>query len=309
MRFSVIVLVIAGIAAALAASVAVSALSAQSWNLSGKGITHNAPDITVLVAKEPLAAMSVLDEKSIETKSIPRDKAPPNAVTDPLQAVGKVLVSSLAQGQAITTNAFAPEGSRLQLASKLPPGMRAVSVNVTDASGLHGDLYPGSTVDVTVTIKRTTSEEVPETIATTILENILVLGVEEETIVNTQGDKRDDPNSRARVAKVTLMVDMQQAKSLQLAQDVGVIWLAMRKPGDKTKNPESTPVTLREIAGLPAPVPGPRPEKSASAATEPASAADEARFEQWQTTIIRGNVTETRAYFMPAKPDSAQAHN
>jgi pilus assembly protein CpaB len=307
MRISVVILVVAGIAAALAAGVAVTALSAQSWNMN-RVMAPKSPDMTVLVARTALPALTVITEQAIETKSLSRDKAPANALVDPLQAVGKMLVMPLQQGEPMTAGSFAADGSRLQLASKVAPGLRAVSVNVSDAGALHGFLFPGSTVDVLVAIKRSQSEDVPDSISTTLLENILVMGVEDESVVNPQGDKKDDANSgaaQARVRKVTLMVDMQQAKALQLAQDVGVISLAMRKPGDATKNTESTPVSLRQIAGLPAPVNSPPPPErvvASATGTAPTIGADvptPRQYEQWPVTIIRGSSLETRTYSMP----------
>ena len=113
----------------------------------------------------------------------------------------------------------------------------------------------------------------------------------------------------ARVRKVTLMVDMQQAKALQLAQDVGVISLALRNPQDKARNPDSTPVSLRLIAGLPAPVNSMAlsPELTlvradARAATKAAaSPPPPVEPREWKTTVLRGSNSETLAFPLPAK--------
>ena len=325
MKLSIVILVLVGIVAALAAAVLVGALRADNFKVSG--VTGKQSDVTIVVARKDLPAQTPIDEKSIEVRTVPRDHAPPGALSDSSQVVGKVLVISLAAGQPITSSSFAQDGSGVQLASQLPPGMRAVSVNVTDASGLYGILYPGSNVDVLVAVKRSRTDELSDTISTTLLENVPVLGVEQFTIVTPDnGRKLDGENAvsmQSRVRKVTLMVNMQQAKALQLAQDVGVISLAMRNPLDKEHIAGAEPVTLRLIAGMPEPlrqestpaltIAAVTPEGNVAGMPAPRNVetpvAEHRPLQQWKTTVIRGTTVETSEFPMPVEPAVTNERN
>jgi pilus assembly protein CpaB len=259
--------------------------------------------------------MTTLDMGALSTQSMPKDKAPARALSNVVQAVGKILSVPVLEGQAISQDALAPEGTGTELAAQLPKGMRAVAVTVSNAGGLSGILYPGCAVDVLVAIKRTTAEEAPQTISTVLVENVPVLAVDQQTIVTPRPDKKKaDADAeqaalaRTRDLKVTLRVDVQQAKALQLGQDVGTLSLALRNPLDTDKNPDIGPVSLRVLTGGPdvggkwdtgsAVVPAllvaaPKPAATAPAVEPPAP-------ELWQTTIIRGDNVETRTFAAPA---------
>jgi len=325
MKWSVVILLVVGVFAALAAAVLVAALRADTLRqAAGLGSPASA-QVTVVVAKRSLAPRTLVTADAVETRTVARSAAPDadeNALADASQAVGKVLAMPVPAGQRLTKAMFAGEGTDVQqgvrLASQLTPGTRAVAVTVSDAGGLHGILYPGCAVDVLVAIKRTAAgDEAPQTISTTLLENVPVLAVDQQTVVTPQSTKKNEGDNgvimRPRDLKVTLRVDVQQAKALQLGQDVGTLSLALRNPEDQARNPETGPVSLRILAGGTAPggtwagAPELVPAALTSGAPEPrekpvAAVAAPVRMEQWETTIIRGETVETHLFPMPSAP-------
>ena len=64
------------------------------------------------------------------------------------QVVGRAVIKPMVAGQPFTRTSFVPEGTGPHLAAILQPGMRAVTVQVSEYAGLEGILYPGSVVDV-----------------------------------------------------------------------------------------------------------------------------------------------------------------
>ena len=314
MKWTVGILLIVGVVAAIAAAVLVVAVRADNLRRMGVDIGPSA-NVTVVVAKKDIPAMSIIDAASIEVKTVARDKAPEHALGDQIQAVGKVLAVPLIPGQALTTNDLAPDGTGMQLAAQLPTGMRAVAVTVSDAGGLHGILYPGCVVDILVAIHRTAGgDEAPQTISTTLLENIPVLAVDQQTIVTPASDKKSEtelPNAGARNGnlKVTVRVDTKQAKVLQLGQDVGTLSLALRSPLDKEKATDTDPVTLRILAGGADPLAKWEPGPTLSVGT-PDKHMDTvaAARPEWQTTVIRGDVMEARTFALPAS-SHLEAHD
>lgn len=251
MRWSIVLLVAVGIVAALSAALLVGALRADAWRSNTARLGLN-PDVTVVVASRAVPPNTILDASSLTTRTLKKDQLPENALTDPLQAVGKLITTPLVEGQAVTTEAIAPEGTGLQLAAHLPPGKRAVGIAVTDHAGLYGILYPGCMVDVIVSVRASRNEETDESISATLLENVQVLAVERHTVVSPQdedaADKLEADMGPSRSRKVTLMVTPRQAKELQLAGDIGTLSLALRNPND-TENDDRELVSLKAIAG------------------------------------------------------------
>jgi len=230
-KWSVVVLVIFGVLAALFASLLVSALR------SGGGPDDSV--VEVVVAERSLPAMFVIGARHIAKEEAAVDELPEGYLTDPVQAVGKVLSVRVVEGQVLTKYCFVTEGSGAQLASALPYGMRAVSIPVAGHSLMGGLLHPGCVVDVVATFKLRSSKETEgQAISTTLLHGVQVLAVEATSIVSKpelgeETTRRQKATGAGGRLTVTLMVDTRQAEALQLAMENGHISLAMRNPLDR----------------------------------------------------------------------------
>ena len=103
-------------------------------------------EVEILVAARPIPAHTMVDGKSVVSKTVPADLAPEGYLSDPIQAAGGVLALPMVEGQVFTAACFLNEGR-----IPIPPGMRAFSLKLaTYAAGL---LYPGCLVDVLVSFK------------------------------------------------------------------------------------------------------------------------------------------------------------
>jgi len=98
------------------------------------------------VAARPLGAGTRLSEADVVVRQIPAAARLPGALSDPKQAVGKVLSFARAEGDQITA-AMLGEGA-YGIAAALSPQTRAVAVKVDQSSGLLGILRPGDRVTV-----------------------------------------------------------------------------------------------------------------------------------------------------------------
>ena len=99
-----------------------------------------------VVAARPLGAGTRLSEADVVVRQIPAAARLPGALSDPKQAVGKVLSFARAEGDQITA-AMLGEGA-YGIAAALSPQTRAVAVKVDQSSGLLGILRPGDRVTV-----------------------------------------------------------------------------------------------------------------------------------------------------------------
>jgi pilus assembly protein CpaB len=266
-----------GLVASVCAAVLMAALKAGSVEGPTEPTT-----VEILVASADLPSMSRLEESMLETREVGLEEKPEGAFTDPVQVLGRVLRAGLVEGQPLLEAGLLKDEGGAQLASSLPSGMRAVSVEINGSSAMRGLLFPGCRVDVIVAYKYTPGRPRDASpVSETLLQNVSVLAVEDKTVFTdeSEGDEKSAatvPTRRTvgRGLMVTLMVDPQQARELQSARDLGELSLSLRNPLDDSltadpsnaENAEGPPVAMDEP---PAEARGP-----------------------WQMVVIRGGKTE-----------------
>jgi pilus assembly protein CpaB len=336
MKWSVVALMVLGVGAALCAGLLVMALAAGHRPGAAGQMGGQEATATVLVAARELPPMTVIDDGCVKAISVPRGKSVTGAFTSPVEIAGKVLAVSLVPGQAFTPNCFAGDGSLVRLAGTLPAGKRAMAIAVTDHGGLDGVLYPGSIVDVLASFKA----ESGEGFSTVLVSGVEVLAVERLTVIgDSDGGKREltaaviteavnaarGAGGNANTRRVTLLVDLKQAKSLQLAMEHGTISLVLRNPHDATKagtealwtssivqesGARARDAWAKVVANLAAAAAAHgRSGAVAATTTQPPTSAPAKPATppppQWQTIIIRGSAVETRQFEMPAAAAAA----
>jgi pilus assembly protein CpaB len=117
--------------------------------------------------------------------------------------------------------------------STIDPGYRAVSVQITDVSGVAGLIEPGAHVDVLFT----RPGSMTEAITSTILQNVKVLAMGH----TVQPGQTVDPKA-PKVPVATLVVTPDQAQTLELAKNQGRISLSLRNPMDNSEGVDGLPV-------------------------------------------------------------------
>jgi len=157
--------------------------------------------------------------------------------------IGRVLMLPVEANEPVLKHDLAPTGS-LGLAAKIPTGMRATSVKTNEVMNVSGFLFPGSRVDVLVTLR---GDNAASTTTRTVLQNVQVLAT---------GNKTDpDPNGKPEnVSVVTLLVTPEESEKLalaqnQTAQNQGTIHFVLRNGGDSA-TPATAPVDMAELAGM-----------------------------------------------------------
>src|SRR6266702_8115124 len=151
---------------------------------------------------------------------------------------GHALMYLVAANQPVLQRDLASSAS-LGLSAKIPDGMRATAVKTNEVTNIAGFIFPGSHVDVLVTLK---PENIASTETRTVLQNVLVLST---------GTKMDpDPNGKPEnVNVVTLLVSPEQSEKLALAQNQGTIHFVLRNGGDSA-NTDVPPVDMAGLAGI-----------------------------------------------------------
>ena len=134
---------------------------------------------------------------------------------------GRVLKTSLVINEPVLESKLAPEGSKAGLYGVIEDEKRAMSVKVNEVIGVAGFVYPGSNVDVLVTIDQKTGKG---PISKIVLQDIPVLAA------GTQMEVKEGESVPVKV--VTLEVTPEEAEKLAMAVTKGKIRLALRRAGD-----------------------------------------------------------------------------
>jgi pilus assembly protein CpaB len=170
-----------------------------------------------------------LKQVTVASKDLPK-----GALTDEKQVLDRVVLYPFSANQPLTDSGLARVGSPEGIAATIPEGHRAVSVQITDVSGVAGLILPGSRVDVLFTRPGTMSEA----ISSTILQNVRVFSMGK----SVQAGQVIDPKA-PKVPVATLIVTPDQAKILALATNQGRISLSLRNPLDPQADGDTTPIS------------------------------------------------------------------
>lgn len=195
----------------------------KAEEVSGKGM------VRIAVANTPLEFGQPVTSEKVRFVDWPGWSVPEGAFTstEQLMPAGKqhVVLRAMASGEPILASKLSGEGGRATLAALLRPDMRAYAVRVSEVTGVAGFVLPGDTVDVLIT--RQPEGEGQQQITDVLLQNVRVIAIDQ----SAQDDKSDPMVGKT----ATLEVKQTDAQKLALAQQVGSLSLALKKPAEEVR--------------------------------------------------------------------------
>lgn len=181
--------------------------------------------VRVVVAKLPVAPGQELTAEALALAPIAAEAPPPGAFTDVAAVAGRVAATALFQGQPLMEGVLAPRGAGSGLQALVPRGMRAITIEVNETSGLAGMITPGCHVDVVSTI---TGANRDDTMACTIVQDVLVQACGTRMVPGRGEEKDGQP-----VRSVTLIATPRDAEAIELASSTGRTRLVLRGAADR----------------------------------------------------------------------------
>lgn len=212
----------------------------------------------VTVSKN-VAAGEALQADSLKVVERPALESERGAFAKVDEVNGRVLLIPMNAGDAVLDRYLAATGVNAGLTTKIPEGMRAISLRTDEVVGVAGFLLPGSLVDVLVTYSASSSAPL---VTATVLQNARVLA---------EGQKMEpETDGKAITADVvTLLVSPQDAQKLTLATSLGKIHFILRNGADR-----------KETAGL-------APQMSLPGEVAPRSVAPEPSHEAHRVVAVK----------------------
>ena len=208
-----------------------------------------AEPVNVLVAKGYISEGTLVTEYMVEVKRIPRNFLAPGAITSVRQLMNEqgiyinaTLVPILENEQITSTKLIQP-GKETGMSIIIPEGYRAVSVEVTDVTGVARLIKPGDRVDVIGSTEFIIKYK-PVVRTFTALQNILVLAYDQRIMGTTatpeqkKGEGKElveaEAGGQEKIPTVTLALTPSQAQTIKHLAKVGEINFSLRPIGEKT---------------------------------------------------------------------------
>lgn len=232
-------LVVAVVTLFLAKSMLDQAAAPPTQAAAAAPIVKEGPEI--LVATRTLPVGTIINADSFRYQPWPEDLIE-NAyyqkdATDPAVLAGTVVRSPVSAGQPLTKGALVQPGDRGFLAAALGPGMRAVTIPITQELGNSGFVFPGDRIDLVLTQQvASTGEDSGPALRTaeTIIRNLRVLAKGEKvTSENAEGNREIIPGGI-----ITVEVTPKIAEKIAVARTMGELSIVLRSIADNASELE-----------------------------------------------------------------------
>ena len=194
----------------------------------------------IVVTRGDVQPGAVLSTADLTLTQVDAANAPAAAFNAIDKVVGRVSETLMVKGQPVIEAMLAPVGSGSGLQALVPPGMRAITIEVNEYTGVGAMITPGCRVDVIATLNDPKNDG---RIAKTIVQNVKVTAVGQRT------SGVETPASPAEMSKsVTILATLEDAEAIELACAMGRPRLVLR--GGRDNDVMTTAgVSLNDLKG------------------------------------------------------------
>lgn len=202
--------------------------------------------VPVVVAARSLPIGTKLSPADLRVAVWPASNPVPGGIAAIDAVLERGLVADMVENEPVTSNKLAPTEAGSGLPPTIPPGMRAISMQVNEVIGVAGFVAPGNRVDVVATIAR---EDV--NMSRVVVTNVRVLAA------GTRVDQQKAQSGEViPTTVVTLLVTPAESERIALASVEGKLHLTLRNPLDG-ENTQTSGVKVSALLGAPDPPPAP----------------------------------------------------
>jgi pilus assembly protein CpaB len=231
----------------LAVVLGLAALKFTRDAMSRGGKSDDSKFVATVTAAHDITPGQALTAADLTTSKVEATAVPTGSFQNPADLADRVAATGLVKGQTVLENLLAPKGTAAGVQALIPEGMRAITIQVNEFSGLGGLLLPESRVDIVAVIR---NDDQKGSTARTIVQNVKVRAVGRQITGTTPAV---DPNLPPGTpvpppTNVTLLVTPEQAEAIQLASVGGNPWLVLRNSEDE-KPFNSEGITLADLRG------------------------------------------------------------
>ncbi len=186
-----------------------------------------------------LEAGETLQKPGLKLVDWPSNSPVEGAFTKVDDVAGRTLLYPVSSGEPINEHQLSAPGSGSGLSTRIPDGMRAISLKTDQIVGVAGFLLPGTRVDVLVTYRML---DTMSPVTTTVLQDAQILAAGQKM--------QPDPEGKATpVDVVTLLVNPADAERVVLASAQGTVHFVLRNGSDHVRV-EDHSAQLSQLGGI-----------------------------------------------------------
>jgi len=226
----------------LAAVSGISAVVGVRRIIGNTDQTPKVETVKAVVATQEIAPGDLILRSSLKISEFLKGSVPAGAITKIEDVVGRASFVPIAADELVLETKLAPKGVG-GLEALIPVGKRAVCIQIANvAAGHAGLIVPKNKVDVLFTSTDQGPDDATGGGATVmLLQNVEILAVDRRLYVSS-----DTKTETSEIRSVTLLVTPDQANMLDLAQNKGILHLALRSRKDEL-TAETRPALLKDL--------------------------------------------------------------
>lgn len=201
----------------------------------------------VVVAKVDIPPKTTITPEMLQVKQVPAEYMQPGAISDQKLVAGIVTREQIIAGEQVTERRLLIPGKTAGFSGIIPKDKRAVTVAVTEVTGVAGFVKAGDYVDVITTFDQNSAGD---NVTHMILQNLLVLASNRETEGGAGATAADkDKKDVVKASTVTLAVTPDEAAKLTLSEEKGKLRLALRPYTPSNGTAVTAAVTPKDLVG------------------------------------------------------------
>lgn len=205
---------------------------------------------TVITAKADIPPKTKITAEMVQEKQMPGQYIQPGAMRNLAKVVGVTTREAIVGGEQVLERRLLTAGKQAGFTGVIPAGKRALTVSVSDVTGVAGLLKAGDYVDLIVTFDQ---QVVGGHVSQLLMQNLLVLAVNRESEVPPEREPKKESTKDPGVVKlatVTVAVSPEEATRVTLGEEKGKLRFALRPFLPETGITVPQPVTPTDIVGV-----------------------------------------------------------
>ena len=194
---------------------------------SGKGETTQ-----VITAAVSIPSNTRISEEMLIVSNIPNVALVSGYISEKTQAIDKISNSEIFPGEQILTSKLIAPGEigSDTLSYAISPGMRAITISVSETTGLSGMLKPQNRIDLICDFEYQQDGMNSRLYSILVTENIKILAVDN---VLSEAGKTGQQGTEETYTAITLEVTPKQVLDISMAESSGQLRAALRSPLDE----------------------------------------------------------------------------
>ena len=162
--------------------------------------TQQIRDVKVVTAKTSIPERTLIKEEMLSLTTMPSNKVPNGALMRTTDLVGRPSKVAIGAGEVITTQKVFASIMDMGLSGRIPPECRAITVGISDVTGVAGFAQPGDYVDVMLVSSQVENNKV---VSEMILQNVLLLAINKQVENGGNAPTQNNANAKGQNATVT----------------------------------------------------------------------------------------------------------